>query len=109
MVSGPEDERPEDLDDAAPEAVDEYEDIRYFFDESLTGRLCTCEGGAQIEGTNYAGRVTYRGVLTGRRFEQGDPPWRWLELAGRSIDDHSGQGEQLVWCEESFVFFDDEE
>ena len=108
-MSGPEDERPEDLDDAAPEAVDEDEDIRYFFDESLMGRPCTCEGGAQIEGTNYAGRVTYRGVLTGRRFEQGDPPWRWLELAGRSIDDHSGQGAQLVWCEESFVFFDDEE
>ena len=78
-MSEPEGERPEDLDDAPPEAVDEDEDIRYFFDESLTGRPCTCEGGAQIEGTNYAGRVTYRGVLTGRRFEQGDPPWRWLE------------------------------
>lgn len=116
-MSGPKGDRPEDLEDHAgdtagdpvPQAVDEDEDVRFFFDESLTGRPCTCEGGSQIEGTNYAGRVTYRGVLTGRRFEQGDPPWRWLELAGRSIDDHSGQGAQLVWCEESFVFFDDEE
>ena len=85
------------------------DDVRYFFDDSLAGRPCTCEGGSQIEGTNYAGRVTYRGVLTGRGFDQGDPPWRWLELAGRSIDDHSGRGAQLVWCEQSFVFLDDED
>ena len=85
------------------------DDVRYFFEDALVGRSCTCEGGSQIEGTDFAGRVTYRGVLTGRKFEQGDPPWRWLELAGRSIDDHSGQGQQLIWCEESFVFFEDEE
>ena len=114
-VSGPEDSVPEDTSEPKPDAgqtpqpeASPDDDIRFFFDESLVGRPCTCEGGSQIEGTNYAGRVTYVGALTGRKFEQGDPPWRWLEMAGRSIDDRSGQGEQLVWCEESFVFLEDE-
>ena len=108
-MAEPEGSDPQQDPERAPQPeADAQEDIRFFFEESLTGRRCTCEGGSQIEGTNFAGRVTYVGALTGRRFEQGDPPWRWLEMLGRSIDDRSGSGDQLVWCEESFVFFEDE-
>jgi len=84
-------------------------DIRYSFDESLAGRPCTCEGGSAAEGAQVGGRATYAGVLTGRRFEQGDPPWRWLELIGRSDDDPAAEARRLVWCEESFVFVEGEE
>ena len=57
-------------DDPTPVAGsdDDDDDVRYFFDESLVGRPCTCEGGSHIEGTNFAGRVTYQGVQTGRKF-----------------------------------------
>ena len=84
------------------------EDIRVYFDERIAGRAATCEGGGPIEGTNMAHRATYIGHATGRRLDQGNPPWRWLELIAWDPDS-STKEEQYVWCEENFVFFEDEE
>ena len=96
-----------DAETARDEQLAAEADIRYWFDETVVGRPVTCEGGAPIEGSNTAARATYIGHTTGRRFDQGDPPWRWLELTGYDPDDR--RGEQLIWCEEAFLFFEDEE
>ena len=95
--------------DRAASEIGPRADVRYSFDETLAGKPRACEGGAAVEGTPVGGRATYVGVLTGRRFEQGDPPWRWLEMIGRSDDDPAAATNQLVWCEESFVFVEGEE
>ena len=84
------------------------EGVRHSFDDAMVGRPCTCEGGEQVQGAPVAGRATYIGVLTGRSFVQGDPPWRWLEMVVHQTDDPSAAPNQLVWCEENFVFMEDE-
>jgi hypothetical protein len=89
------------------EYYDAEADIRYYFDETIVQRRATCEGGAPIEGSNTAARVTYVGFTTGRRFDQGNPPWKWIEMIGRDPDSPAEQ--QLVWCEEAFLFFEDED
>jgi hypothetical protein len=94
--------------DRAASEIGPHEDVRYYFDESIAGKPCTCEGGAAVEGTQVGGRATYTGVATGRRFDQGDPPWRWIEMIGRSDDDPAASENSLVWCEESFAFFEGE-
>ncbi len=108
---------PNETADASPGAEDArpaseigpHGDVRYYFDESVAGRPCICEGGAAVEGTQVGGRATYTGTLTGRRFDQGDPPWRWMEMIGRSEEDPAAATNQLVWCEESFVFIEGED
>lgn len=108
---------PDNAADAAPTPEDAraaseigpHQDVRYYFDEDLAGRPCTCEGGAAVEGTPVGGRATYTGVLTGRRFDHGDPPWKWVEMIGRSDDDPAAATNQLVWCEESFIFLEGED
>jgi hypothetical protein len=93
-------ERPRD--DAADGAV------RVWEDPSLRGRRVEADGGEAVPGTGAGYRATFRGRLTGRRLEQGDPPWTWFELG--ELTERPADFESLyVWCEESYVYFLDEE
>ena len=77
---------------------------RVSHDPSIAGRRVQADGGGEVPGTRTGARETFEGTLTGRRMEQGDPPWRWLEL-GDLTDRPDGFEEQFVWCEESYVYF----
>ena len=35
--------------------------------------------------------------------DEGDPPWRWLEI-GHLTAKPEGFGEDSVWCEESYIY-----
>jgi hypothetical protein len=91
--------------------ISEEDNVRVFFDPSLAGKRATCEGGSPAGGNDkLASRETYVGVLTGRRLEEGDPPWKWLEMeVDVPVPDTNGVLGTIVWCEESFVFLDDED
>jgi len=87
-----------------------YPDMSLTFDASLEGRRATCEGGAQVSvGSKVGGRETFSGTLTGDVLEQGDPPWRWLKMGDLTVRPEEVGTEDTVWCEESFVWFEDED
>ena len=92
-----------------PPAQPADSDIRIVFEESIAGRRATCEGGAQVSpGAKVGGRETFTGTVTGEVLLQGDPAWRWYKMADLTLGP-PGYSEDHVWCEESFVFFEDEE
>ncbi len=83
---------------------------KYEFDTDLAGKVAECDGGTATAGGPaglLGSRDFYRGRLTGRYYDDGDPPWRWYELAELTAkpEDHR---EDTVWCESSFVFMMDE-
>jgi hypothetical protein len=80
---------------------------RVSHDETLAGRHAQADGGGAIEGGQAGSRETFEGVLTGRRLEQGDPPWRWLEL-GQLTEKPEDFGAEFVWVDEEYVYLQDE-
>lgn len=76
---------------------------RIYFDAEIAGQRVEADGGHQVPGFAHGVRETFQGTLTGRRMDQGDPPWRWLEL-GELTQKPEDFADQTVWCEESFVF-----
>lgn len=96
----------------APESFSDGE-VRIYFDQTLAGRPVEADGGsdasnaAQGDEVSRLSRETFEGTLTGRRFEQGTPPWKFMEIG--SLTKNSGGSESdTVWCEESYVYFMDE-
>ena len=53
-------------------------------------------------------RDLFRGRLTGLYYDEGNPPWRWYELADlvQKPEEHL---DLTVWCEEGFLFLEDDE
>jgi hypothetical protein len=80
---------------------------RISHDDALAGRRAQADGGGPVEGTQAGSRATFEGTLTGRRLEQGDPPWRWLEL-GDLTDKPEDFGAEFVWVDEEYVYLQDE-
>ncbi|MBI4234004.1 MAG: hypothetical protein HY686_06135 [Chloroflexi bacterium] len=79
---------------------------KYGFDAALAGRRAECDGGEPASGGpgGWVGsRDFFCGQLTGLYYDEGDPPWRWHELANLT-DRPEGYQENTVWCEESFIF-----
>jgi hypothetical protein len=95
----------------APESSSDGE-IRIYFDETLAGRPVQADGGSDASDASHGDQVarisreTFEGKLTGRRFDQGDPPWRFMEVGNLKKPD--GSEGDTVWCEESYVYFMDE-
>ncbi len=86
---------------------------RIYRDPALEGRRVQADGGSEAIDRAHGGKIAhasrdmFEGVLTGRRMDDGDPPWRWLEI-GQLTDKPSGFADQTVWCEESYVYFLDD-
>jgi hypothetical protein len=84
-----------------------------FFDPSVAGKAVEADGGsladAERDGLTVvaATREMFAGILTGRRLDLGNPPWRWLEI-GDLTQMPPGFTARTVWCEESFIYFLDE-
>ena len=73
-------------------------------DFNLSGKVVEADGGATLEvNSNFASRASFKGTLTGRRLQQGNPPWNWLEIGSLTLkpDDFK---EEFVWCEESYIY-----
>ncbi len=84
-----------------------------WFDESLSGRAVAADGGAEFKDAAHTGgyavasRESFKGRLTGWRLDQGDPPWRWLEI-GDLVDKPHDFESATVWCEQCYIYFLDE-
>lgn len=76
---------------------------RVYFDDTIAGLAVEADGGHEIPGFQHGVRESFRGALTGRRLDQGDPPWRWVEIGELTGKPEDFQ-DQAVWCEETFVF-----
>lgn len=77
---------------------------KYYFDPSIAGMRVQADGGNAAVGSRLASREAFEGTLTGRRMDEGQPPWRWLEI-GDLTTRPDGFQEDSVWCEESYVYF----
>lgn len=88
-------------------------EVRIYFDQTLAGRPVEADGGSDASDASGGDQVsrlsreTFAGTLTGRRFEQGSPPWKFLEIGQLTKQANSADGD-TVWCEESYVYFMDE-
>jgi hypothetical protein len=95
-----------------PESADDGE-VRIYIDQTLVGRPVQADGGSDASSASQGDQVarlsreTFEGTLTGRRFEQGDPPWKFMEI-GNLTKNPDGSERDTVWCEESYVYFMDE-
>lgn len=83
---------------------------KYGVDEALKGKWAECDGGASLpvvlpngKWGLMPGRQTFKGVLTGLYFDEGNPPWRWYEML-ITHDRPSDYPEETVWCEPGFLF-----
>lgn len=89
------------------------DEIRIYLDETLAGRRVQADGGSDSSDATRGDQVsrlsreTFEGTLTGRRFEQGNPPWKFMEI-GELTKNPDGSERGTVWCEESYVYFMDE-
>ena len=81
--------------------------IRVWHDPSIAGKRVQADGGEEVPGSGAGYRATFEGVLTGRRMEQGNPPWVWMEL-GQLTEAPDNFEDAYVWCEESYIYFLDE-
>ena len=79
-------------------------DTNYFFDPLVAGRQVQADGGNAEIGSRLGSREMFEGTLSGRRMDQGDPPWRWLEIGDLTVKPAEFTGGS-VWCEESYVYF----
>jgi hypothetical protein len=86
------------------ELADQAESLKYYFDAAIVGMRVQADGGNAAIGSRLASRETFEGRLTGQRMDEGDPPWRWLEI-GELTGKPEGFGEDSVWCEESYIYF----
>ncbi len=78
-------------------------DRKYYFDPGIVGRRVQADGGNAAIGSRLASRETFEGTLTGKRMDQGEPPWRWLEI-GLLTSKPAEFGDETVWCEESYIY-----
>ena len=76
---------------------------RYYFDPSIAGKRVQADGGNAAVGSRLASRESFEGTLTGRRMDEGDPPWRWFEI-GMLVEKPDDFREESVWCEESYIY-----
>ncbi|MBM3140866.1 MAG: hypothetical protein FJZ92_11845 [Chloroflexi bacterium] len=76
---------------------------RVYFDPAIAGKRAQADGGAEVPGTQHGSRDSFEGVLTGRRLDYGDPPWKWVEL-GELTEKPVGFEDAFVWCDEQYVF-----
>ena len=81
------------------------DEVSVSFDESVAGRRAEADGGSHVPGTNFAARQSFTGTLTGRRMEQGDPPWSFLELSDLT-EKPEGFAHPSVWCLEGDVYIE---
>ena len=73
-------------------------------DPRLRGKIVEADGGATLElNSNFASRASFKGTLTGRRLQQGDPPWNWLEIGSLTLKPDDFE-EEFVWCEQSYIY-----
>ena len=85
-------------------------DVRVYMDPAIEGLRVQADGGSEAVDVTHGGRVAhasremFEGTLTGRRLDQGDPPWRWLEIGGLT-EKPAGFEEASVWCEESYIYY----
>jgi hypothetical protein len=70
------------------------------------GKRAECDGGAQIEGTKYAGRQFFAGTLTGDYRDFGDYPWRWYLMA-ELTQKPEAYPQEAVWCDEGSLILMD--
>ena len=82
--------------------------LRIWEDPAIRGRRVQADGGEAVPGTGAGYRATFEGRLTGRRLAQGDPPWSWFEL-GELTDAPADFESTYVWCEESYIYFLDDQ
>jgi hypothetical protein len=81
-----------------------------YMDDAIAGCRVQADGGNEATDLTHGGkfavasREMFEGRLTGRRLDQGNPPWRWLEIGDLSEKPDHFDGE-TVWCEESYVYF----
>lgn len=79
------------------------------FDAAIAGKRVQADGGAETTEAASPGRFavasreSFEGTLTGRRLDQGDPPWRWLEI-GDLTEKPIDFEDETVWCEESYIY-----
>ena len=90
-------------DDPAPDAG-----YREGFDETMRGRRAECDGGKGIEGTHFAGRQEFAGVLTGHFRDFGDYPWRWYLMTDFTRKP-TGFAHEAVWCDAGNLIIEGEE
>jgi hypothetical protein len=86
--------------------------VRVYVDPAVAGLRVKADGGSEATDATHGGRVAhasremFEGRLTGRRLDQGDPPWRWLEISDLT-EKPAGFEEASVWCEESYIYYVD--
>lgn len=73
------------------------------FDRDMAGRRAECDGGGPVEGTHFAARQDFAGVLTGEYIDHGDPPWRWYLMTNLTVKP-DGYLPDSVWCESGMLF-----
>ena len=73
------------------------------FDPEMAGRRAECDGGGPVEGTRYAARQDFAGMLTGEYIDHGDPPWRWYLMINLTKKP-DGYLPDSVWCESGMLF-----
>jgi hypothetical protein len=78
-------------------------ETRRGFDPDRAGRRAECDGGGPVEGTRFAGRQEFAGVLTGDYVDHGDPPWRWYFMRDLFVKPENYLDEG-VWCESESIF-----
>jgi hypothetical protein len=86
---------------------DPGDDVIRWFDPEIAGLRVEADGGNAAIGSLFGSREIFRGTLTGRRLDQGDPVWRWLQIGSLTEKPDSFEGDE-VWCEESYVYYLDE-
>lgn len=78
------------------------------FDAAMRGRRAECDGGKGIEGTHFAGRQEFAGVLTGHFRDFGDYPWRWYLMTDFTRKP-TGFTHEAVWCDAGNLIIEGEE
>ena len=81
----------------------ELDETRYYFDPLVAGKRVQADGGNAAVGSRLGSREMFEGTLTGQRMDQGDPPWRWLEI-GDLTGKPAEFSDERVWCEESYIY-----
>ena len=76
---------------------------RIYVDQAIAGLAVEADGGHQIPGFQHGVRESFRGALSGRRLDHGDPPWRWVEIVDLTEKPEHFE-DRAVWCEETFVY-----
>jgi hypothetical protein len=67
------------------------------FDASCANQEAECDGGGPIDGTRYAGRQDFKGLLTGEYVDVGDPPSRWYLMVDLTLKPDNFEA-NAVWC-----------